>query len=444
MVDGFSRYPREPFQGVHFTFIHLTNPSATERRSSLLSTANAGINTCYKTENVQQWEKWQVGQGDIGTRNKHSLTEWLNGTFYEQYWESQLPSIIKSSANDDEGNRKTVLKVDGHDFFSRMAIYKYLIQDWEELYPETSLKQLWGSNVHEGHWLWSYAAQLDWQHRSWRLSELLLENDNKEDSPLVGGIAPSSWWGYMNFCFSVAVLIGAVHASNKEGTSCHVELDEESQKLFKEDFASQQCVLIWQQLFSSIYPLYQEKISSALIEGELNDNNLQSLRFQFQQEIWKTHTRIIETAVNSPRSKTLLMLLPEPERKFGLGWARMVDILAASTFPTDLITIVKDGTGFLPFHIVTDQVVVDWKKIDKSMDRRSFSELCHQRAVETTHRLADLEDKWFHLVVKFWRRIVREAKASRSMPSRVNRLVHGSWRDQLVEFGKIILLFFRP
>jgi hypothetical protein len=171
---------------------------------------------------------------------------------------------------------------------------------------------------------------------------------------------------------------------------------------------------------------------------------LHELRFQFQQELWKTHTSIIELAVNSPRSKTLLMLLPGPERKFGLGWARMVDVLAASTFPTDLITIVQDGTGFLPFHIVTDKLAADWNGIEKSNDCRTFPVKCHERAVRTTHQLADLENQLFHLVVKFWRRVVRDYNQSRNMPLRVNRLVHGSWYDKLRELWNVLILFIRP
>jgi hypothetical protein len=433
-------------QSSHLTFIHLAHPLHTQKRSKVvyaLSLGNVATNNYYNTYDMQQWEKWQVGQGDSELMNKHSLKEWLNGTFYEQYWESQVPAITLSSETGKE-NQIATLQVDGHSFLGRMAIYKYLIQDWEDIFSDASLEQLWGSQVHEGHWLWSYAAQLDWQQRSLRLSETPREGNNEVQMTSDGRIATSSWWGYMNFCFSVAVLLGAINASNKGSNHCRVEIDEESQKLLNEDLACQKCVFIWEQLFSSVYPAYREKIRSALIDGRLHDDSLQSLRYQFQQEIWKTHTRIIETAVNSPKSKALLMLLPEPERKFGLGWARMVDILAASTFPTDLVTIVKDGTGFLPFHIVTDQVVADWKKIDSSTDRRSFSELCHQRAVETTHRLADLNDKMFDRVVKFWSRVVRDRKASRNMPRRVNRLVHGSWQDKIVELAKVLILFLRP
>ena len=427
-------------QDSRLTFIHFTHPSN--------SVGNVATNKYYNTNDIRQWERWQVGQRDFGLMNKHSLKEWLNGTFYEQYWESQLPELAQLSSTTKKGNQNGILKVDGHSFLGRMAIYKYLIQDWENMFTDASLEQLWGSPVHEGHWLWAYAAQLDWQQRSLRLSEsLLIKNGiNEVTTKFDGRIATSSWWGYMNFCFSVAVLLGAINASNNGSNHCDVEIDEESQKLLKEDLACQKCVHIWQQLFLNVYPAYKEKIRSALTNdgGLHDDDNLQSIRFQFQQEIWKAHTSIIETAVNSPKSKALLGLLPEPERKFGLGWARMVDILAASTFPTDLITIVKDGTGFLPFHIVTDQVAADWIQIDARTDQRSFSELCHQRAVETTHRLVDLRDNIFDLVVKFWSRVVRDAKASRNMPSRVNRIVHGSWQDKIVEFAKVLFLFLRP
>ena len=435
MVESFSRSPAIRFQGLCLTFIHL---HTTGVRSYLYSSSIGNT-----AADLRQWEQWQIGQGNFESSKKTSLEEWLNGTFYEQYWESQLPEIVQSSADENE-NHQTMLVINGHDFFGRMAIYKFLIQEWEEKYNDASLVQLWGSQLHEGHWLWAYAAQLDWQQRSLRLSDVL-QNDTRDEAIISNrNIVSSSWWGYMNFCFSVAVLIGAINASDLGTINCCLELDQESETLLREDLACQECVHVWQQLFSNVYPAYREKVRSALSEGEGNDDELQLIRFQFQREIWNTHVRIIETAIKSSRSQNLLMLLPEPERKFGLGWARMVDVLAASTFPTDLITIVKDGTGFLPFNIITDEIAADWHKIDKFTDRRTFSEKCHQRAVKTTHRLADLDGKSFDLIVKFWRRVVRDAKASRNMPRLVNRLVHGSWQDKIIGFATILILFIRP
>jgi hypothetical protein len=111
----------------------------------------------------------------------------LQNTPFAEYWEN-LPSIIK-----DFSSEKTQLKVEGYSFSGRMAVYKYLIYSID-------LGDLWGETpLREYHWLWAYAAQFDWQHRSKRLQTLGEDSD---------AISQESWWGYMNFGFSVAILLG--------------------------------------------------------------------------------------------------------------------------------------------------------------------------------------------------------------------------------------------
>jgi hypothetical protein len=140
----------------------------------------------------------------------------------------------------------------------------------------------------------------------------------------------------------------------------------------------------------------------------------------------------------------LQKLLPSPERDFGLGWSRMVDILAASTFPTDLITLVEDGAGFLPKVVITDEVVRQWNGIDEEKEQISFVELCGQRSVRTTHKLVRTDDDTLNTMVWFWSRVVRSPRTSRAMPVRVNRLVHGNFLVKLKELVKILVLFLRP
>jgi hypothetical protein len=250
----------------------------------------------------------------------------------------------------------------------------------------------------------------------------------------------------MNFCFSVAILLGAVNATNEldETTVLQVELDEKSQQLLQNDAAAARTVKIWYDFFRQAYPEYREKLQAALESKDEIDANLPLLRFQFQQELWKCHTSVIETAISSDRSNNLLQLLPEPERNLGIGWSRMVDVLAASTFPTDLMTLVEDGAGFLPYMIITDQVVKDWKSAGKRNNSRSFVLQNHRRSVQTTFQLVKTDDATRKAIARFWARVVRRPHASREMPGRVNRLVHGSILTKLKELFKVIALFLRP
>jgi Leg1 len=420
--------------------------------SRLNASTNSAADTNTDTPTIDDqvkldWEMKQIGQGHTATTSRHSLDEWIKGTFFEQYWQTQLPPLFASS---DDGGKSTLL-IDGCSFLGRMAMLKYLIQDWESAWfnaasNPSDLEKLWGSSSYEGHWLWAYGAQLDWQHRSRRLAR----PSASQQEMVADEISMSSWWGYMNFCFSVAVVLGAVNARNAAtanamaGGMLHVEMDKESQKLLDDDSACRDCVGIWQDLFQRVYPDYSKKIQSLKMDNRLTPKEIQLLRFRFQQEVWKAHTSVIETALASPRSNSLLMKLPEPEQKFGLGWARMVDILAASTFPTDLVTLVQDGTGFLPFSVITDQTFAGWKDIDRQSDKQLFAEKCHERGVLTTHRLVDLDDKIFAKICGFWKRVVRVPEESRNMPQRVNCLVHGPFVEKLKEIVKIMGMFVLP
>jgi Leg1 len=404
------------------------------------------------------WEAKQMGQGESSIMGRKSLEEWVRGTFYEQYWLQHVPTMAVSAPGKN-GRASGRLRVNGYSFLGRMSIYKYLIQgNWEEITfgsASSSFQQLWGSmEAHEGHWLWSYGAQLDWQYRSGRLAD---PRNNPDFAIMIAhtekdAVSIHSWWGYMNFMFSVAILLGAVGATNtiRNETVITVELDSYSQKLLQEDAACRECVAIWQDFFERVYPEFVHELlqlEEQRSTGSSLSPTVPDLRIAFQNQVWQAHTQIIEKALASHRATELLSILPEPEQRFGRGWACMVDILAASTFPTDLITLVTDGTGYLPFSVITDALFSEWQRLDKrQMDTRTFAEQCHERAVRTTHRLVDMDATTLRRICMFWRRVVRmDHRISRSMPKRVNCLVHGSfWTDQLRELVRVLLLFARP
>lgn len=114
--------------------------------------------------------RWQVGGG----------LSWQQ-TCFAPFW-SQLPNF---------GARPRM--IDAFRVSHRHAIYKQLI-------TSTGGEDVWGKNC-QHHWLWAYSAQLDWQQRSGRL--------NIADANAGDAIAVTSWWGLMNYCFCVCVLLGA-------------------------------------------------------------------------------------------------------------------------------------------------------------------------------------------------------------------------------------------
>jgi hypothetical protein len=426
------------------------------------------------------WDAWQIGTGKpyaaVVESNGKRDASFLDGTCFADRGWNILPSIatlrsikVESPKGEASVVDATTLHVDGHSVRGRMALLRYLIEEWEDslLFPKLNLQPdvaIWGSSgsTNEYHWLWAYGAQLDWQQRSGRLAIGMDEPDDGDH------ISVRSWWGYMNYCFSVAVLLGAIEATNSiqtiddvQETAVTVELDADSQRLMEEDYAVRDCVTYWRDFFQCEYPNYQTRIRDAtkqLDEKPITTNNIkeedfQRLRFEFQKEVWKVHTKVIERAASSARSKQLLNVLPKAEQQFGLGWSRMVDILAASVFPTDLVTLIEDGSGFLPYNITmttalrqkTPKVVIENPASYRDPHtRRNLVAQSQQRSIDTTHQLVLLPDWALSTMVHFWSRVVRQPWISREMPARVNRLVHGSVKVKLKELFRVLVLFVKP
>ena len=102
-------------------------------------------------------------------------------------------------------------------------------------------------------------------------------------------------------------------------------------------------------------------------EPKGTDLDFRQARFRLQQQVWKAHTTVIHSMEASTKFHELLHLLPDPEQKFGLGWARLVEVLAASCFPTDLVTLRQDGAGYLPLKIITDKTWNEWEHKGNSL-----------------------------------------------------------------------------
>jgi hypothetical protein len=160
------------------------------------------------------------------------------------------------------------------------------------------------------------------------------------------------------------------------------------------------------------------------------------------------HTNVIRYTIGldsanlesmNPRQKKLLSHLPEPERKFGLGWCRMVEILAACCFPTDLVTLIQDGAGNLPVEIVTDERFEAW-----STCTLQGQELKRFKSVLVTHSLLSTSDKSLHRMVLFWRRVVRTSDISRTMPTTIKDLSNGKLLVKLKQVTRVLFLFARP
>ena len=355
-------------------------------------------------------DAWQIGRGPNPPSGYN-----LKGTPFDEYW-NDLPSFASSNT----------LKVHGHSFLGRMAVLKFLMYDMDSAL-------LWESSCggnREWHWLWGYAAQLDWQHRS---SRLAIGDDQKDSDSL----SSSSWWNYMNFCFTVCILLGAEKSGVLE--SRVAVLDKVSEELVSHDPAVQKCIESWERLFRDGYQTF--KTSMLLNDGP---TNVGKLRFEFQQQVWMSHTDVIRYTMLdtlSPRVTQLLAYLPEPECKFGNGWCRMVEILAACCIPTDLVTLIQDGAGFLPIEIVTDDRFKQWQENGATL---STVESRRFKSVLVTRQLLSASTQSLQWIAGFWRRVVRTNTISRSIPHTLQDLAQGSPMVKLKQTARIVYLFCRP
>lgn len=367
---------------------------------------------------------WQGGVSD-GNSDVMSLKQ----TPFEDYWE-QLPSL---------GSEKGSLQVQGYSFQGRMALYRYIMFEidpaalWET--PKHTTKT---SSLREYHWLWAFGAQLDWQHRSGRLHD----NDDESNGDQ---ISTTGWFGYMNFGFSVAILLGLEQSGM---ITEKVDLDPVSKQLMETDTGMQQVVAGWSDFFGNGYRNYKEAMLSA---NATTPVDVDAERFQLQKALWKAHVAVIDNLIDGPQSQELLAQMPAAERDFGRGWARMVEILAACVFPTDLVTLRKDGAGYLPTVVLTDDAWANQlarfendstnSTGSDDMQPQSYAEKRRVTTVESTHKLVGMPDSSLKKMVQFWKRVVRSYRVSRTMPDTIVKLFHGSPLVKAGQLGRVLWLF---
>ena len=399
--------------GAHAYHNHPSSSSNNNNDSYTLKTRKHATTSAANHPQPFDIHDWQSGLLRKKTLSiGHSVLDFQR-TCFSAYWDS-LPSSSDSDSRSPP-RTGTTITVNGHSFRGRMALYKDIILDGcdHEWNDDHSFFPLY-------HFLWAYGAQLDWQHRSGRLNDnnntnssciQTLQDPDPEDL-----ISTNSWWGYMNFAFSVALWLGYRQATEiVEPQNTTIVLDSDSQRLLELP-EIQEIVQAWKDLFQN-----QQLLSGYNVQSPSKDDELQDL-FELQQHVWNTHIYVIEKATSTNHSQHLLNLMPSTEQLFARGWATMVDILAAACFPTDLVTLCVDGAGYLPLQVVDDTyLTLLHKQSDTQVeDKRRLTSIraCQQLATTPKSTVA-----W---MVKFWKRVVRgRPHASREMPEIVFRLFHG-------------------
>lgn len=332
-------------------------------------------------------ESAQLASSTSDDDKKFDMKGWQDGgltsfsqTCFADYWET-LPSnliLVDSDATaNGEGtnNDLLIVEVDPHNFKHRMALGKYIIEHTgggvargtaSGIAGSTSTTSsgIWGEGF-TMHWYWGYLAQLDWQRRSGRLANPTMRDARQEggtSKPAIDGdeISVDSWFGYMNLNFSVAVYCGAAKAGlvpkiSLNDTNDTASMDVENNQGFLE------CVDHWAAFWSGPH---QELIAEySLLEQEDPsevefDKKKDVLIRKLYDKLWDTHTLIIKSSL--PHAKLMEDLMPPLDRKFGLGWCHMVELLAAMSWTLlSLDALMEIGAGYLPTITLTGQDALD-------------------------------------------------------------------------------------
>mmetsp|Transcript_54128 Transcript_54128/g.169032 ORF Transcript_54128/g.169032 Transcript_54128/m.169032 type:complete len:422 (-) Transcript_54128:54-1319(-) len=294
------------------------------------------------------WQRWRAG-------NFHLTEASFDTTPFAEYWGSLAG---RSLAADD--------------FFGRQAIYARLI-------GEPSLAHLFvredGLLVHglpTRHFLWAYAAQLDWQWRSGRLGV-----------PGSAAISPDSWWGGMNYTLCALPLAAAMDAGVLE-VPC-AGLEEAARPELAAARAS------WADVWRSVAHRAEASAERGLSPRE---------RDELQGEVWQAHTATLQAASNLYAAQ--LDMLPPEEQAFGLGWSRFVEVLAAVRWRTDLDYLAQTGAGYLPGGILGSPGAASGIPPSGEWQEEELRRV--EESVRITHQTAAMSEVALARLVRFWQR----------------------------------------
>ncbi len=135
-------------------------------------------------------------------------------------------------------------------------------------------------------------------------------------------------------------------------------------------------------------------------------------------------------------------MLPLSEQKFAAGWGRMVHIIGAACFPTDLVTLKQDGGGFLPLEILLNEDTTHWTA--NVSIAPNYDDACRQRTILATFDLVDMQPWKLQRMIGFWKRVAYSEEISRRLPRVIVNLCHGTVWTKLRQLGLLMNLFFRP
>lgn len=302
---------------------------------------------------------------------------------------------------------------DADSFVGRLTIYETLMNA-TPMYRLDNIKNDFGSTTL--HFLWGFAAQLEWQCRSGRLIYPQKEPMSNTVHLVASGglqyydaIDTKSWWGRMNFALCVPIYKGAERAgivlpfSTDDIKGSYMDTMEDYEEVVDE-WAS----------------LWREMISEGGYSSGYDDVEIDKLRCS----IWRAHKKTLDKA--SLLNEKYYNLLPPNEQIFAKGWIRFVEFLVVARWRTDISVINQEGAGYLPRSILfnTDESNSSGEINDDRTILESELSVARERAtLAATMDLGASSEFMFDLQLKFMTVVCGNYEARQKFPSLIRAVI---------------------
>lgn len=307
-------------------------------------------------------------------------------------WEEILPLRKGAYPIDREGK----LIVNAWDYKQRMSLYKYLVENVQSCVWETDKMKQIDSRYHPGNLLWGLPLQHGWQYSSGRL--LTAPNSTLFTS--------DAWWGNMNFYLSVIPYYGAVQA--KLAPSISLAYNPNNTLFCGNPEDCPELVQPWTDFFTLVQTLpcttntTTDTTTSSVVTfppptpiADYFDYNLTYPMERLLQSLWKAHIHSITTAL--PLFNTQLQSLSPPEQLFALSWSNLVDFIADSLFPCNVI-ITNWLQNCLPHRILLSNDIIPPYIEDMSR--------LENRGIVLIDSIYHLDERLHGLVSRVWKQMM--------------------------------------
>ncbi|XP_068727384.1 protein LEG1 homolog [Montipora capricornis] len=213
-----------------------------------------------------------------------------------------------------EINNKTKTIIDPWVYLQRIGIFKLMLIHTQRYFNS------WGYN-NTGSLLWGLPLQFGWQMSSGRLHS---------SSVCPDCVSTSSWWADMNYYLSVLPFLGALEAGvfTPLKYPIHIAKPRNVSERIKEKFCTSigECLTRHSDVIQHWSQFFKRVMAS---KSPLNCDDRDSI----VSSMWKAHTTSLQNALPLFTEETKLLSIPE--RKFGEGWALLVEFIAATHYQTN-------------------------------------------------------------------------------------------------------------